>query len=102
MAEHLLQAPAISLPQATLSWSDLKGAYRLLNEEDVTHQALQEKHWAQVFDSARNHLGPVLFIQDGSVLDYSNPKCQATSNIAPPLYDMKSDGDPGRQTLWNG
>ncbi len=81
LAEHLLQAPAVSLPQATLSWSDLKGAYRLLNEEDVTHQALQEKHWAQVFDSARNHLGPVLFIQDGSVLDYSNRK--GTAGLGP-------------------
>jgi hypothetical protein len=81
LAEHLLQAPAVSLPQATLSWSDLKGAYRLLNEEDVTHQALQEKHWAQVFDSARNHPGPVLFIQDGSVLDYSNRK--GTAGLGP-------------------
>ena len=33
LAQHLLQNPAVSLPRATLSWSDLKAAYRLLNEE---------------------------------------------------------------------
>lgn len=81
LAQHLLQNPAVSLPRATLSWSDLKAAYRLLNEEDVTHQALQENHWAQVLDLARNQKNPVLFIQDGSVLDYSGR--EAISGLGP-------------------
>jgi hypothetical protein len=81
LAQHLLQNPAVSLPRATLSWSDLKAAYRLLNEEDVTHQALQENHWMQVLDLARNQKNPVLFIQDGSVLDYSNR--EATWGLGP-------------------
>lgn len=81
LAQHLLQNPAVSLPRATLSWSNLKAAYRLLNEEDVTHQALQENHWAQVFDLAKNQKNPVLFIQDGSVLDYSGR--EAISGIGP-------------------
>jgi hypothetical protein len=89
LANHLLRSPAVSLPQATLSWSDLKGAYRLLNEEDVTHQALQENHWAQVLDSAKNQSGPVLFIQDGSVLDYSNRK--GTSGLGP-IGNHEGDG----------
>jgi len=77
----LLQAPAASLPKAKLSWGNLKVAYRLLNKEEVTHQALQEKHWAQVLDIAKDQSGPVLFIQDGSVLDYSSH--QATTGIGP-------------------
>lgn len=64
-----------------LSWSDIKAAYRLLNEEDVTHQALQESHWSQVFDLAKNRKNPVLFIQDGSVLDYSSR--EATTGLGP-------------------
>jgi len=62
LAQHLLQNPAASLPRATLSWGDLKAAYRLLNEEEVTHQALQKNHWDQVLELARNHKNPVLFI----------------------------------------
>ena len=81
LANDLLLSPALSLPKATLSWKDLKAAYRLLNEEDVTHEALQSSHWAQVFDSAKNCSGPVLFIQDGSVLDYSTR--EATSGLGP-------------------
>jgi len=81
LANSLLQAPAASLPKATLSWGNLKAAYRLLNKEEVTHQALQEKHWAQVLDIAKDQSGPVLFIQDGSVLDYSSH--QATTGIGP-------------------
>lgn len=81
LANSLLQAPTVSLPRATLTWKDLKAAYRLLNEEDVTHQALQVSHWAQVFESAKNQSGPVLFIQDGSVLDYSNR--DGTSGLGP-------------------
>jgi hypothetical protein len=81
LAQHLLQNPAASLPRATLSWNDLKAAYRLLNEEDVTHQALQENHWTQVFNFARHQRNPVLFIQDGSVIDYSGR--EATSGLGP-------------------
>lgn len=81
LVQHLLQNPAASLPRATLSWSDLKATYRLLNEEDVTHQALQENHWAQVLDLVNNQKNPVLLIQDGSVLDYSGR--DATSGLGP-------------------
>ena len=89
LANSLLHAPAASLPHATLSWTDLKAGYRLLNENDVTHQALQENHWSQVINSAKNQSGPVLFIQDGSVLDYSNR--EATLGLGP-IGNHNGDG----------
>jgi hypothetical protein len=89
LANSLLQAPAASLPHATLSWADLKAGYRLLNENDVTHQALQENHWSQVINSTKNQSGPVLFIQDGSVLDYSNR--EATLGLGP-VGNHQGDG----------
>ena len=52
-----------------------------MNKEEVTHQSLQEKHWAQVFDISKDQSGLVFFIQDGSVLDYSSH--QATPVISP-------------------
>lgn len=64
VAINLLQNPASSLPKITLSWGDLKVAYRLLNEEDVSHSALQEQHWTQAAEAAKKQQGPVLFIQD--------------------------------------
>jgi hypothetical protein len=37
-----------STPSQTLgAWSDCKAAYRLINREEVIHEALQEPHWRQ-------------------------------------------------------
>lgn len=63
--------PAASLPGQTHSWGDLKAAYRLLHESDVTHAALSEPHWKSTRRNAERVNGPVLFIQDGSQLDFT-------------------------------
>lgn len=75
--------PAASLPTQTDSWSDLKAAYRLLNEEDVTHQALSEPHWrATRQQSQALDPGAVLFIQDTSELDFtSHPQTSGLGHI---------------------
>jgi hypothetical protein len=67
----LASQPAASLPQQTASWSELKAAYRLLNEPDATHQALSEPHWYSTRRAARSRAGTVLFIQDTSELDFT-------------------------------
>jgi hypothetical protein len=36
---------AASLPKQMQRWSDLKAAYRLLNQDDVTHRQLSMPHW---------------------------------------------------------
>src|SRR5579864_6737305 len=62
--------PAASWPTQTEQWGDLKAAYRLLNEPDVTHAALSQPHWEQPRAAAAGP-APVLFIQDTTELDYT-------------------------------
>jgi hypothetical protein len=75
--------PAASLPTQTDSWGDLKAAYRLVNEEDVTHQALSEPHWqATRQQAAALAQAVVLFVQDTSELDFtSHPKTSGLGHI---------------------
>jgi hypothetical protein len=70
----LATLPAGSLPQQQGSWGDVKAAYRLLNEADVTFEALSSVHWAGSLEAAKTQAGVVLFIQDGSELNYSKHK----------------------------
>jgi hypothetical protein len=66
----LASRPEASLPQQTGSWSELKSAYRLLNESDVTHAALSEPHWQATRQQAAQ-ADTVLFVQDTSELDFT-------------------------------
>lgn len=63
---------AASLPQQTGSWGNLKAAYRLLNEEAVTHEKLSMPHWQATRAYAELIPAPVvLFPQDTSELDFT-------------------------------
>jgi hypothetical protein len=64
----LVSGPEASLPEQTGSWGELKSAYRLLNEPEVTHAALSEPHWQATRQQAAQ-AGTVLFVQDTSELD---------------------------------
>jgi hypothetical protein len=66
----LASQPDASLPQQTGSWRELKSAYRLLNEPDVTHRALSESQERATRQEAAQ-AGTVLFVQDGSELDFT-------------------------------
>jgi hypothetical protein len=68
---QLASNPAGSLPEQTASWKDLKAAYRLFNEPDVTHARLSLPHRRATLEGARLSQGVVLFIQDGSELDFT-------------------------------
>jgi hypothetical protein len=72
--------PAGSLPKQTQGWGDLKAAYRLLNEPEVTHAALSTPHWEQTRSAAAG-AAPVLFIQDTTEVDFSAHK--QTSGLGP-------------------
>jgi len=74
MGAKLAALPAESLPQQQGSWGDVKAAYRLLNEADVTFEALSQGHWTGSLAAAKRQAGVVLFIQDGSELNYSKHK----------------------------
>jgi hypothetical protein len=66
----LASYPEASLPAQTGSWGELKSAYRLLNEPDVTHAALSEPHWQATRQQAAQ-ASTVLFVQDTSELDFT-------------------------------
>lgn len=64
--------PEASLPEQMLSWRNLKAAYRLLSETDVSHEALSQPHWDKTRKQAKaSDAEVVLFVQDSSELDYS-------------------------------
>jgi hypothetical protein len=70
----LAAMPSGSLPQQQGGWGDVKAAYRLLNETDVSHEALSQIHWQLSLEAAKSQGEVVLFIQDGSELNYSSHK----------------------------
>ena len=63
-----------SLPTQTGNGAELKAAYRLLAESEVTHEALTVPHRQNTYLQARHREGVVLFIQDTTELDYSSHK----------------------------
>lgn len=78
----LAAQPGASLPAQAGDWGDLKAAYRLLNEADVTHQALGQPHWDQTRRRAVSATGVVLFLQDTTELDFTGRrKAQGLGHI---------------------
>ena len=72
LGRALAAQPAESLPLQTGSWGQLKAAYRLLNEPDVTHQRLSRSHWQATRDGVSTpKQGAILFVQDTSELDFT-------------------------------
>lgn len=72
LGAQLAANPSAQLPEQTGSWKELKAAYRLLNESDVTHASLGAPHWEATRRQARLCDGVVLFVQDGTKLDFSH------------------------------
>ena len=70
-AAQMASDPAASLPAQAQSWKDTKAVYRLLDEPDVTFDALIQPHWQQT--RQRMDLLPlVLLVQDTTDLDFSH------------------------------
>jgi hypothetical protein len=71
LAGRMMRHPDASLPQQIQKRSALKAAYRLLDQEDVTHAALCQPHW----DATRQSAGRAdltLLIQDTTEIDYTH------------------------------
>ena len=80
MAAGMMRHPDASLPQQMHAASALKAAYRLLDEDHVTHAALSQPHW----DATREQAGRqdlTLLIQDTTEIDHTqHPK---TAGLGP-------------------
>ena len=64
-------SPEDSLPRQCGSWGEVKAAYRLLDDEHLSHEVLSKLHWHHTRQAARSAL-PVLFIQDTTEIDFSS------------------------------
>ena len=80
LARALVANPSASLPQQLRDSKDLKAAYRLLAEADVTHAALLEPHCAQT-RAAAGQVKVALMVQDTTEVDFTaHPK---TTGLGP-------------------
>lgn len=71
MAEN----PQGSLPDIMQGWNEIRAAYRLFAQEDVSHTALIQPHTMATKTTAYNQQAKiVLFVQDTTELDYTNQK----------------------------
>lgn len=67
--------PEGSIPDMMQGWNEIRAAYRLFAEDDVTHGALIKPHTTQTVALSKNKQASVtLFIQDTSELDYTHYK----------------------------
>lgn len=76
VAARLLSRPEASLPGQNTQWKDLKGAYRLFDRPEVTHQAICQPHWQQ---TRQTKPGRYLLISDTT--DISHYSHQATTGL---------------------
>lgn len=83
MGAAMAARPEGSLPEQMQGWNELRAAYRLLHEADVSHARLSQPHREQTQRKAQQSSYPVvLFIQDTSEIDYgSQPRRQGLGII---------------------
>lgn len=77
VAEHMLARPDKSLPEQNPLWADLKAAYRLFQNEDVTFAAVCQQHWEQ---TRATQPGRYLLISDTTDIDHGSH--QSTTGLS--------------------
>lgn len=78
VAAAMLNSPEKSLPSQNVHWADLKGAYRLFDQEKVTFDAVAEPHWLQ---TRQTKPGRYLLISDTTEINRCSHK--ATTGLSP-------------------
>jgi hypothetical protein len=64
VADRLAQRPKGSLPDKMADPAQLRGLYRLMNHERVTHEAALQPHYKQTRRAIAAHTGVVLLVHD--------------------------------------
>jgi hypothetical protein len=89
LAAQMARHPAASLPAQTGVWRETKAGYRLLAEDDVSFEGLQEQHRNQTRVAAGQR--PLtLLIQDTSELDFTHRR---TTEDLGPIADCRYPAD---------
>jgi Transposase DNA-binding len=81
MAQAMARRPADGVAKQMGDWNGQRGAYRLLDNEGVSHAALSEPHWRETRAKAGESGSVVLMVQDITELDYSAHR--ATEGLGP-------------------
>src|SRR5258708_35262166 len=71
MAQAMARRPADGVAKQMGDWNGQRGAYRLLDNDEVSHAALSEPHWQRTREKASQSGSVVLLVQDITELDYS-------------------------------
>lgn len=71
LANQMAKHPGGSLPDKVNSPANLKGLYRLMDSETVTHEEVLRPHVSRTLDRMWAHEGVVLVLHDTTELDYS-------------------------------
>ncbi len=90
VAAQLGADPHGTLPDSFGRWGELKAAYRLLEESDVTRAAILAPHVARVREECQRP-GDYLFVEDTTALDFSSH---------PAAEDLGLIGDGGGRGLF--
>lgn len=81
MGQAMARRPGDGLVKQMGDWNGQRGAYRLLDNEAVSHEALSAPHWAATRQRSGQSGRVVLMVQDITELDYSGH--EATEGLGP-------------------
>jgi hypothetical protein len=81
MGQAMARRPGDGLIKQMGDWNGQRGAYRLLDNEAVSHEALSAPHWTATRQRAGETGRVVLMVQDITELDYSGH--EATEGLGP-------------------
>jgi hypothetical protein len=76
VAQNMLNSPEASLPQQNSEWSDIKAAYRLFDCEEVTFEAVRQRHEERVRQTP-----PGVYLMISDTTDISHFTHQATKGL---------------------
>jgi len=71
VASALAACPSGVLPRALEDWAELKAAYRLFGEEDVTYEEVIAPHWQHTRRGCENP-GDYLLVEDTTEIDFTS------------------------------
>lgn len=71
LVDQMCSRPGGTLPQKLRSPADLRAFYRLMQSEDVTHEAILDSHRKVTLERIKELDKPVLILHDSTELDYT-------------------------------
>jgi hypothetical protein len=89
MAAAIAHDPAASLPKAMRTWSDTIAAYRLLDNEQISHEQIMMPHWMNTRQEAAHH-PCVLLVADTTEINLSSH--ETTKGVGPVGQGLRGRG----------